>query len=148
MDVAAPGEEVTSLGSRPVSGTSYAAPVVSGLVALVRARFPALTARQVMQRIESTAHHPAAGRDPLVGNGTVDALAAVSTDWSPPAAAAGPAPAPVPVAAPAPAGPPSPRARNVALRGAAGCLLTLVVALTIGAATRRLRRTRDGVPGD
>ena len=148
VDVAAPGEEVTSLGSRPVSGTSYAAPVVSGLVALVRARFPALTARQVMQRIESTAHHPAAGRDPLVGNGTVDALAAAGTDGSPPAAAAGPAPAPLPVAAPAPAGPPSPRARNVALRGAAACLLTLVAALTIGAATRALRRTRDGVPGD
>ncbi len=92
VDVAAPGEEVTSLGSRPVSGTSYAAPVVSGLVALVRARFPALTARQVMRRIESTAHHPAAGRDPLVGNGTVDALAAVGTDWSPPAAAAGAGP--------------------------------------------------------
>ena len=63
-----------------MSGTSYAAPVVSGLAALIRARFPALTARQVMQRIESTAHHPPAGWDPLVGNGTVDALAAVSTD--------------------------------------------------------------------
>ncbi len=146
VDVAAPGEGVTSLGPRPVSGTSYAAPVVSGLVALVRARFPALTARQVMQRIESTAHHPPAGRDPLVGNGTVDALAAVSTDWSPPARAAGPAP--TPVTAPVPARSPAPHARNAALRGAAGCLLALVVALTIGAAARRSRRTRDGVAGD
>ncbi|CAG7129756.1 hypothetical protein PICSAR246_00011 [Mycobacterium avium subsp. paratuberculosis] len=38
----------------------------------------ALTARQVMQRIEATAHHPPAGWDPLVGHGTVDPLAAVS----------------------------------------------------------------------
>ena len=67
----------------PLSGTSYAAPVVSGLAALIRARFPALTARQVMQRIESTAHHPPAGWDPLVGNGIIDALAAVSTARSP-----------------------------------------------------------------
>ncbi|MGO8769241.1 MAG: type VII secretion-associated serine protease mycosin [Mycobacterium sp.] len=149
VDVAAPGEGVTSLGSQRVSGTSYAAPVVSGLAALVRARFPALTARQVMQRIESAAHHPPAGRDPLVGNGTIDAPAAVSTDWSPPARAAEPAPAPGPVTAPPPAaGPPSPHARDAALRGAAGCLLALVVALTIGAATRRLRGTHNGVPGD
>ena len=83
VDVAATGEGVTSLGSGPLSGTSYAAPVVSGLAALIRARFPTLTARQVMQRIESTAHHPPAGWDPLVGNGTVDALAAVSTDTAP-----------------------------------------------------------------
>lgn len=80
VDVAALGEAVTPLGSEPVSGTSYAAPLVSGVAALIRARFPALTARQVMQRIESTAHHPPAGWDPLVGSGTIDALAAISTD--------------------------------------------------------------------
>src|SRR5262245_12421809 len=49
------------VATAPLPGTSYAAPVVSGLAALIRARFPALTARQVMQRIESTAHHPPAG---------------------------------------------------------------------------------------
>ena len=95
VDVAAPGEGVISLsssgdglanalvakhGSTPLSGTSYAAPVVSGLVALVRSRFPTWTARQVMQRIKATAHHPAGGSDPRVGAGVVDFLAAVSTD--------------------------------------------------------------------
>ena len=90
MDVAAPGEGVVSLApagdglvdtassESPISGTSYAAPVVSAIAALVRARSPELTARQVMQRIEDTAHHPSAGWDPLVGHGVVDALAAVS----------------------------------------------------------------------
>lgn len=148
VDVAAPGEGVTSLGSEPVSGTSYAAPVVSGLAALVRARHPALTARQVMKRIEATAHHPPAGRDPVVGNGTVDALAAVSTDPNAPARTAEPAPAAVRVAAPAPARPPNPQARDTALRGAAACLLVLVAALTTGAVVRRSRRTREGVPDD
>ena len=148
VDVAAPAEGVMSLGPQPVSGTSYAAPLVSGLAALIRARFPALTPRQVMRRIESTAHHPSAGRDPLVGNGTIDPLAAVSTDWSPPAEAARPNPAPAPVTVPAPAGPPGRHARDVALRGAAGCLLALVLALMIGAATRRLRGPRNGVAGD
>ncbi|KDP04241.1 serine protease, partial [Mycobacterium avium subsp. hominissuis 100] len=96
VDVAAPGEAVTSLAPEPVSGTSYAAPVVSGLAALIRARFPALTARQVMQRIEATAHHPPAGWDPLVGHGTVDPLAAVSAETGAPAPA--PRAAPVPIA--------------------------------------------------
>lgn len=146
VDVAAPGEAVTSLGARSLSGTSYAAPVVSGLAALIRARFPALTARQVMQRIESTAHHPAGGRDPLIGEGSIDALAAISTDPVP--TARGAEPSPLPFAAPAPAGPSSSRARHAALRGTAGCLAALLVAVLIGAATRRLRGATDGVPRD
>jgi membrane-anchored mycosin MYCP len=147
LDVAAPGEGISPLGSPPVSGTSYAAPVISGLAALIRARFPALTARQVMRRIESTAHHPPAGRDPMVGNGTLDALAAVSAGTSPPP----PIPAPVPVPAPATPAPSSPagaRARGIALRGAGICLVTLVAALLVGAAAGRSRRARDDVPGD
>ena len=54
VDVAAPGEAVVSLhpdadglidllaAGKPISGTSYAAPVVAGIAALVRARFPQL----------------------------------------------------------------------------------------------------------
>jgi len=151
VDVAATGEGLTPLGSAPLSGTSYAAPVVSGLAALIRARFPALTARQVMQRIESTAHHPPAGWDPFVGNGTVDALAAVSTDSTPATTSKPPAP-PVPISTPPPPRAQDGHARDTALRGAAICLVALVaalVSLAFGtAATGRLRRPRDGVPGD
>ena len=97
VDVAAPGEDVISLDAdgeglidtlpflgdpMPIMGTSYAAPVVSGIAALVRARSPYLTARQVMQRIKDTAHRPPAGWDPFVGHGVVDARAAVSGDTS------------------------------------------------------------------
>lgn len=90
VDVAAPGENVVSLAAAPdglvdrsphgsaLSGTSYAAPVVSALAALVRARFPELTARQVMSRIEESALHPPEGWNPVVGHGEVDILAAVS----------------------------------------------------------------------
>jgi membrane-anchored mycosin MYCP len=148
VDVAAPGEGVTPLGSQPVSGTSYAAPVVSGLAALIRARFPALTARQVMQRIESTAHHPPAGRDPLVGSGTIDALTAVSTEAGAPSASPKPTPAPAPITTPPPTGPPHSHARDTALRGAAICLVALAVALAAGAARNRLRGARGSVPGD
>jgi membrane-anchored mycosin MYCP len=148
VDVAAIGEAVTSLSSAPVSGTSYAAPVVSGLAALVRARFPALTARQVTQRIEATAHHPPAGWNPLVGNGTVDALAAVTTDASSPGNVAKPPPARVPIATPPSPRPTNSHARDTALRGATMCLIALMCALIIGAARRRLRGSRDDVVGD
>ena len=143
VDVAATGEGVRPLGSAPLSGTSYAAPVVSGLAALIRARFPALTARQVMQRIESTAHRPPAGWDPLVGNGTVDALVAVSTD-STPATTSKSHPPPVPISTPPPPRPSNGHVRDTALRGAAICLVALVAAVV----SLRLRRRRDGVPGD
>ncbi len=147
VDVAAIGEAVTSLSSAPLSGTSYAAPVVSGVAALIRARFPALTARQVMQRIESTAHHPPTGWNPLVGSGTVDVLAAVSTDSGRTAMAVTPPPARVPLATPTPRAANS-RARDTALRGAAICLLTLMCVVTIGVARRRLRGSRDDTAGD
>lgn len=99
VDVAAPGEGVVSLDPggeglvdalattgadvAPIAGTSYAAPVVSGLAALIRSRWPQLTARQVVRRIEQTAQHPAAGWDPLVGHGVVDPLAAISAGTAP-----------------------------------------------------------------
>ncbi|MEE6165133.1 MULTISPECIES: type VII secretion-associated serine protease mycosin [unclassified Mycolicibacterium] len=148
VDVAAPGEEVVSLHpdanglidllapGKPISGTSYAAPVVAGIAALVRARFPQLSARDVMHRIEATAHRPPAGWDPFVGSGVVDALAAVS--GGAPASAA-PVTAPVLPAPSAAVGDGQPR--RVAFGGAAACI---VVTLAIMLSARRLREH----PGD
>lgn len=150
VDVAATGERVHPLGCE-VSGTSFAAPVVSGVAALIRARFPALTARQVMRRIEATAHHPPAGRDPLVGHGTVDALAAVSTDAGAPDNAATPPPSASPIPAPAPAPSPNRDGRGVALGGAAVCLVALSAALVAQAArikTRTKTPARAAGPDD
>ena len=94
VDVAAPGTAVVSLhptepgltngtygpdGSvQAINGTSFAAPYVAATAALVRSRYPDLTAAQVVQRIESTAHAPAEGWNPYVGHGVVDPLAAVT----------------------------------------------------------------------
>lgn len=162
VDVAAPGEAVVSLGpvgdamvntlggrdgrihGEPLRGTSYAAPVVSGLAALIRSRFPALTAQQVMARLKATAHHPPGGWDPVVGNGVVDAAAAVSTDAPSTTPAREPDGVPVnPQPAPAPA---NRRGLETAVDGAAACLAVLVGAL----ATSRLRRAAGShdIPGD
>lgn len=149
VDVAAPGESVVSLspdGERladsvagePLAGTSYAAPVVAGVAALIRSGAPHLTARQVMQRIESTARRPAAGWDPAVGFGVVDVVAAVSAD--------GTGSNPVPTAPPgiARSEPPTDRVSHTAAFG--GTALAAVVA-GIGALTASGLRRRD-VPRD
>ncbi|MGV9802357.1 type VII secretion-associated serine protease mycosin [Mycobacterium sp. NPDC003449] len=152
VDVAAPGEGVVSLhpdGERlidalaeghPISGTSYAAPMVAGVVALVRARFPQLTARAVMRRIESTAHRPPAGWDPFVGNGIVDALAAVSDGGRTPPAT----PRPVASVGTTTAAPADPGPRRVAFGGAAVCVVATILLTTAG----RLRRRSRAVPQD
>lgn len=159
VDVAAPGENLVSLhpdGERltdtigrdtPISGTNYAAPVVSGVAALVRARFPQLSAREVMRRIEDTAHTPTDGWNPVVGHGVVDALAAVSSGS--PSAAPGPAAA----ASVTPTAPVAtdPGARRIAFGGAAVCIgVTVLSALALAA--KRLRRRHpdagQGVPHD
>ncbi|MGV0834215.1 type VII secretion-associated serine protease mycosin [Mycolicibacterium thermoresistibile] len=140
VDVAAPGERVVSLdpdgeglidalpasdGSAPISGTSYAAPLVAGLAALVRARWPHLTARQVMQRIEDTARPPAGGWNPLVGHGVIDPLAAVSGT---PATARPTDEEPTrPLSAPPPA-PTDATPRRIAFGGALICLAIAAVA--------------------
>ncbi|CAM4130305.1 Thermophilic serine proteinase precursor [Mycobacterium basiliense] len=165
VDVAATGENVTSLnpigdgiansldshhGATPLAGTGYAAPVVSGLAGLIRARFPALTARQVMARIKSTAHHPPGGWNPIVGNGIVDALAAISTESAPPTVTAttGRETGPVPITAPARSPSADRRARDAAVHGSVVCLVVLVAAAGSWAARGSARRSRRrGRPG-
>ena len=161
VDVAAPGEQIVSLDPdgeglvdtlpavgepMPISGTSYAAPVVSGVAALVRARSPYLTARQVMQRIEDTAHRPAAGWDPVLGHGVVDALAAVSGDATVRPVRDGDAARRV--ATPVPGGPADPRPRHVAFAGAAVCVVVAAATVALTASAGGLRRRRDAVTHD
>ncbi|WP_436492357.1 type VII secretion-associated serine protease mycosin [Actinokineospora sp. HUAS TT18] len=97
VTVAAPGTEIISLdpatdglanmqvlpsGQRSaIQGTSFAAPYVAGLAALIREKFPTLNAKQVMERIKITSAHPAAtgGRDNLVGYGMINPISALTS---------------------------------------------------------------------
>ncbi len=164
VDVAAPGEAVVSLDAdgeglidslpaldepMPIMGTSYAAPVVSGVAALVRARSPHLTARQVMQRIKDTAHRPPAGWDPFVGHGVVDALAAVSGDTSTSRiAGAWRDDGQRPIAPPPPEVTPDTAGRGVAFGGAGVCVAVAAAIVAMTASLRRLWRPRDTVARD
>jgi type VII secretion-associated serine protease mycosin len=81
--VAAPSEKLVGVapggGYMLWDGTSAAAPIVSGLVALVRSAYPKLDAAQVINRVIATAN--ANGHtvpSPIYGNGLIDAAAAVS----------------------------------------------------------------------
>ncbi|WP_245566630.1 MULTISPECIES: type VII secretion-associated serine protease mycosin [Thermocrispum] len=79
----APGVKVHGLGRGghghwTGSGTSYSAPFVTGVAALVRAYHPHLTAEQVKYRLLATASRPATAPDPALGWGMVDPYAAVS----------------------------------------------------------------------
>jgi type VII secretion-associated serine protease mycosin len=81
IDIAAPGTNITSARSRSsyetMSGTSYAAPFVSGVAALVHALDPALPASQIVSRLLATAEDAGpAGFDGRYGHGILDAVAA------------------------------------------------------------------------
>ncbi len=70
--------ETGELGT--ISGTSFAAAYISGLAALMRAKFPELTAAGVIQKIESTAHTPLGVLTNRMGHGVVDPHAAMAGD--------------------------------------------------------------------
>jgi type VII secretion-associated serine protease mycosin len=82
--LAAPGTDL--VGARPggywtVEGTSFAAPLVSATAALVRSRWPAMSAANVVNRLISTADDlGTAGRDDVYGFGLVDPVAALTSD--------------------------------------------------------------------
>ncbi|MDA3803697.1 S8 family peptidase [Clavibacter sp. CT19] len=83
--VAAPSEQLVGVapggGYVQWSGTSGAAPLVSGVVALVRAAHPELKADDVVERVLATARQK--GQPEIYGRGLVDAAAAVTADVAP-----------------------------------------------------------------
>ena len=92
VDVAAPGWGILSTGIPDSSGndyfygdgTSFSAPIVSGVVALMRTQTPTLSPAQVLARLRSTARDAGPrGFDPYYGAGTVDATNALGGGWAP-----------------------------------------------------------------
>jgi membrane-anchored mycosin MYCP len=119
----------------PIWGTSFSAAFVSGVAALVRAKYPALSAHQVINRILQTAHNPPRGVDNHVGYGVVDPVAALTFDV--PAGERLPPAAQSRVIRPAaPTPPPDHRARNVALIFAGVVVAAVAAASLIGRARR------------
>ena len=82
IGVAAPAENL--LGGVPGGsyaewqGTSGSTPIVAGVAALIRSKWPEMSAKQVINRIVSTAKDAGApGKDPLYGFGVLNAEAAL-----------------------------------------------------------------------
>jgi serine protease len=94
VDLAAPGWDVTSTGPRArtpagvqpywtASGTSFSAAIVAGTAALVRNKWPTLTADQVVARLKATARDAGPrGRDSYYGAGVLDAYASLGGPWT------------------------------------------------------------------
>ncbi|SPM36736.1 Serine protease, subtilisin family [Mycobacterium rhizamassiliense] len=96
VGIAAPGNDVIGLSPRDdglinaidgpdnsllvPTGTSFSAAIVSGVAALVRAKYPRLTSTQIVNRLTRTARAPARGVDNQVGFGVVDPVAALTWD--------------------------------------------------------------------
>ena len=82
ISVAAPSEDLVGVvpggGYAKWDGTSGAAPLVSGLVALVRAAYPELDAAGAINRVLSTA--VPRGPTQIYGNGLIDAAAAINDE--------------------------------------------------------------------
>lgn len=87
VGVAAPGVDMISTvpkgGHCSDNGTSFSAPYVAGLAALIKAKHPDWTAQQIVAQIEQTAERTTAGHDRLVGWGVVDPVRALTQDEHP-----------------------------------------------------------------
>ncbi|RFU83325.1 type VII secretion-associated serine protease mycosin [Streptomyces triticagri] len=84
VGVAAPGVDIVSTvpggGHCAGHGTSFAAPHVAAVAALLRAKHRDWTRQQIVARIQQTAERSAPGPDRLLGWGVVDPVRALDTD--------------------------------------------------------------------
>jgi subtilisin family serine protease len=165
VGLTAPGAGVTAAdppaGYRTMATTDAASAMVAGIAALIRSRYPALTASQVRQALAAgTVSRPAAGATGY-GAGTVDALKAIqaaAVTAAPATAASRPPDASSGAQARGTAGGTAGRAapktgilgaakallRDAAI--AAGLLIVVLVASLLGLHVRRRRRRPVTVP--
>lgn len=149
VSVAAPGVDIISTAAGPrhgynvEKGTSFAAPFVAGVAALVRAYHPDLNYRQVEHRIQVTADR---STDPLLGFGVVNPYQAVTAVLPEENSAVAQAPAPRPIPPLARVSPGDTHTRDLALAigGIAGLVTCLIV---FGAIVLPRGRRRGWRPG-
>jgi membrane-anchored mycosin MYCP len=156
VSIAAPGTDVVGLSPRDdsvinaiegpensllvPSGTSFSTAIVSGVAALVRAKYPQLSAHQVINRLIRTARPPARGVDNQLGYGVVDPVAALT--WDVPD---GPAKPPERLSAPLKPPPPAPPRNVTPVWVAAGGLAAalLIAGAVVGGAVLMRRQGRQ-----
>lgn len=141
VGLAAPGTDIIGLSTdgriinasidndtlKPIVGSSFASAFVAGTAALVRAKFPELSAHQVIRRLQATATPPPAGRDNVVGYGVVDPVAALTWDVPPGDWLAPGVSAPLHIPAPPPEPDPRPRWGAGAVIGAVSVVVGVVI---------------------
>jgi membrane-anchored mycosin MYCP len=126
--------------AKPLNGTSYSSAYVAGLAALIREKYPRLTARQVINRITKTAHTPADGLNNVFGYGVVDAVAAL-TSTIPTGDLIAPGVPPAKAPPPSPPPPVDHTARNMALVSLA-VAAAAIFAMSLAVFAFRKPRTR------
>jgi len=141
--VTAPGVGITSAAPggysvNSLSGTSFATAFVSGIAALVRARYPSLTGAEVVARIKETAD---GNTGPGTGDGLVNPLQAVTAILAP-AATQNPSPSPRPQAVAVDQAPPPDLAAQRTALEVAAITLGLAGLVAIGAVVIREGRRR------
>ena len=126
-------------GYRMSGGTSAASAIVAGSVALIRARYPDMSAAEVVDRLLSTAtDRGPKGRDDRYGAGQLNLVAALTAPRTPPSGSAAPSAAPdaapvagadaAPAANGAPVGAPAARA-STADRGGPSPLVIVAIGI-------------------
>ncbi|MBW1600445.1 S8 family serine peptidase, partial [Streptomyces sp. JJ38] len=152
VDIAAYGESEIApasggSGYQRVSGTSFAAPQVAGAAALVRSRFPGLSAEETVRRLTGSAAPVGGPDDPRTGAGLVDPFAAL-THLGDSDGVADAGDGAIPVQALPEEEPPLTATATTALAWSGALLLAVVLALLGAPAVRRAaaRRWRPGPP--
>ncbi|MFC0507738.1 S8 family serine peptidase [Micromonospora costi] len=170
MAISAPGEDIIAPAPSAASpngylvsdGTSNSSAIVSGIAALIRARYPDLDAANVVNRLVATARDRGPkGRDPEYGFGSVDVMAALTrsvpaVQANPLAAAAGASASPGAPTGEAEGKDDDGPAVSIGLADNAGiqivlCLLAVLVAVAVVVILlvvnrRSRRRARAGAP--
>ena len=140
VDLVAPGVGIASTGINASgytlgTGTSDATAIVSGAAALIRAKYPELTAAEVVHRLTATATDAGPkGRDDTYGYGRLNLVKALTADV--PAATTAPSHE---VAAPSATTPPGEPSRNVIILLAVILVFVLIAGVLVFALVRRRR---------